>query len=259
MASRNGAATSADWLRRYSDTRGAAVRLVCFPHAGGAANFFRSWPDALGPRVDVVAVQYPGRHDRMGVPCEDTMAGAVTPIAHALAEPGDRPTVFFGHSMGAAIAFEVALELERGNGPAPREIVVSAREAPDSAHRRPEDFRTDEDIIAEVRRLGGVSAELIDNEDFRSFAMPALRGDFRLITGYRPDPARAVRAALTAYVGDRDPDLSEEDMRAWAKYTTGDFACRVFPGDHFYLAERPEEVLADLALRLVAERTSEVG
>jgi pyochelin biosynthetic protein PchC len=201
--------------------------------------------------VDVVAVQYPGRHDRISEPCEETMAGMVASISRAIGELDERPTVFLGHSMGAAIAFEVALELERTNGPAPDEIVVSARESPGLVHRRPKDFQTDQDIIAEVRRLGGMSGELIDNQDFQDFAMPALRGDFRLITSYRPDLTGTTRTALTAYVGDHDPDLSEEDMKTWADHTTSHFECRVFPGDHFYLAEGRDTVLAHLAGRLV--------
>lgn len=244
------ASSASDWFRRYSDASRTAVRLLCFPHAGGAANFFRSWPEVLPPEVEVVAVQYPGRHDRISEPCADTMAGMVASISRAIGELDERPTVFLGHSMGAAIAFEVALELERTNGPAPGEVVVSARESPGLAHRRTRDFRTDRDIIEEVRRLGGISAELIDDQDFQDFAMPALRGDFRLITGYRPDPVRAIRAALTAYVGDADPDLSEADMKTWSEHTTAHFECAVFPGDHFYLADGRDVVLAHLTSRL---------
>ncbi|MEV4256663.1 hypothetical protein AB0J52_26160, partial [Spirillospora sp. NPDC049652] len=30
----------------------AAVRLLCFPHAGGGAAAYAGWPDALGPDIE---------------------------------------------------------------------------------------------------------------------------------------------------------------------------------------------------------------
>jgi surfactin synthase thioesterase subunit len=59
------------------------------------------------------------------------------------------------------------------NGPTPGEIVVSARDPPSLAYRRLKDFGSDQEIIAEVRRPGGLTAELIENQDFQNFAMLA--------------------------------------------------------------------------------------
>ncbi|MEY9893890.1 surfactin synthase thioesterase subunit [Catenulispora sp. MAP12-49] len=56
------------WIRRYHPSPDAPVRLLCLPHAGGSASFFRAVSQALAPKVEVLAVQYPGRQDRRGEP-----------------------------------------------------------------------------------------------------------------------------------------------------------------------------------------------
>jgi pyochelin biosynthetic protein PchC len=238
------------WFRRFSAAGETSLRLMCFPHAGGAANFFRSWPETLPADVELLAVQYPGRHDRMRDPCLRTMPEMADSIARAMAALEARPTVFFGHSMGAAIAFEVALRLEQAEAAAPSEIVVSSREPSGLAHRRRKNSWSDEEIITEIKRLGGTAGEFIGDPDFRDFSMPALRGDFALIGSYLPSPRSTTRAAITAYVGSHDPDLSEADMRGWSAHTESTFESQLFPGDHFYLVDGRDDVLRHLAKRL---------
>src|SRR5436305_687475 len=98
--------TTSAWIRRYHPAPAAAVRLVCFPHAGGSASYFHPVSARFSPGVDVEALQYPGRQDRRAEPCVtdlNELADVVTTEIRAL-DP--LPTVYFGHSMGAALAFE---------------------------------------------------------------------------------------------------------------------------------------------------------
>lgn len=106
------------WIRRYHPAPEAAERLVCFPHAGGSASFYLPVSTALSPAVDVLGVQYPGRQDRRHEPGVTSVADLADSITRALADWGDRPLTFFGHSMGAVVAFEVARRMEgAGGGP----------------------------------------------------------------------------------------------------------------------------------------------
>ncbi|GAA1297035.1 thioesterase II family protein [Saccharothrix xinjiangensis] len=223
---------------------------MCFPHAGGSASFFRDWADGFGPHVEVVAVQYPGREDRLVEPHLVEVDELVDPLVTALSAAADRPTTLFGHSMGAAIAYEVARRLEQRRPAADLRLAVSARPAPHRHRPGSVHLRDDEGILAELRRLGGTDAAVLDNPELRALTTGIVRNDYRLIENYRPGAGPRLRMPVLALAGDRDPDLPPEEVLGWAEVAAGGFRHRVFPGDHFYLVPRRAEVAAELARHL---------
>src|SRR5580658_8558343 len=99
------------WLPYLKPRLAARVRLYCFPYAGGGASLFRAFADGLPAQVEVAAVQLPGREGRLREAPVPEMKRLVPLVADGLAPSPGRPFAFFGHSMGAAIAFELCREL----------------------------------------------------------------------------------------------------------------------------------------------------
>ncbi|KUN81012.1 oleoyl-ACP hydrolase [Streptomyces bungoensis] len=230
------------WCRRFHPAPEAAHRLVCFPHAGGSASYYHPVSAALSPRVDVVAVQYPGRQDRRNEPLIDDVGTLADQVHHALRGWDDRPLTFFGHSMGALVGFEVARRFER-EGRGPVRLFASGRRAPsrhrdDNVHRR-----TDDGIIAEVRAMSGTDDRLLGDDELIRMILPALRGDYRAVETYRCEPGATVDCPVTALVGDSDPKTTVDEARDWQQHTTAEFDLHVLPGGHFYLNSRAAEVL----------------
>lgn len=241
------------WIRRYHPAQDSAVRLLCLPHAGGSASFYFPVAQALAPRVEVLAVQYPGRQDRRLEPCVDSipeLADQLLPLVAA--QWTDRPLALFGHSMGAALAFELAGLLERA-GVVPAILFASGRRAPsrflltDDLHER-----SDEELLAEVRRLAGTDSRLLGDDEVVRMVLPAIRSDYRAASLYRPDRVHRVSCPVTALVGDDDPKAPLDDVKAWQDHTSGDFAMKVYPGGHFYLTERAPELIQYLSRTLSA-------
>jgi pyochelin biosynthetic protein PchC len=222
------------------------VRLVCFPHAGGSASAYRTWPALLPADIEVLAVQYPGRQDRRHEACPADLHQLADAVTDALEPFRDRPLALFGHSMGASAAHEVALRLR---DTAVHGLFVSARLPP--RHHRPRDPHQDDDaLLADVRALDPADSAVLDDPDLRELLVPAIRADFRLADTYRPTAGPAVDVPVVAYVGDRDPCVSVWQMRAWAEITTAGFDVVVLPGDHFYLKANGERLAEDISLRL---------
>lgn len=240
-----------NWFRSYRRVQAPRLRLVCFAHAGGTASTFRLWHKGLPEDIEVLAVRYPGRQDRLlEDPIED-MDELVDAISAALPPLLTGPLAFFGHSLGASVAHEVAVRLEQRHDHRLTRLFVSAREAP---HRLPHDetyLLGDDDLAKELRRLGDADAELADDPELRDLILPAIRADFTLGAKYGPQSEiRAVTAPIDAFVGTGDPDVTAQDMDCWAEITTSDFDRRTFPGNHFYLHQSQTELLRHIGERL---------
>ncbi|WP_194923267.1 thioesterase II family protein [Catenulispora pinisilvae] len=233
------------WCRRYLPVRDAPARLVCLPHAGGSAPFFRPVALGLGQGVDVVAVQYPGRQERRSEPPITDMAELADQLTDVLRKQPESPTTLFGHSLGAVLAFEVAQRLEADGRPAVR-IVASGRRGP--ATRRDEQIHLldDDGILAELRKMNGTASMLLDDEELMRASLPALRADYTAVERYSCGPDVSVSCPISVLTGDSDPKTTLDEARAWEQHTSGGFEFHVFQGGHFFLSERPAEVMAVL-------------
>ncbi|MBH5336984.1 thioesterase [Streptomyces pactum] len=247
--------TTSDWLRQFRPAPDSEIRLVCFPYAGGAASYYFPLAKALAPGIDVHAVQYPGRQDRYREPVIDDihrLADAVLPV---VAELTDRPLALFGHSMGAVLAYEVALRLEERHGVKPLVLFASGRRAP-SRYRDEDDvhLRDDTALLAEIRSLEGTSNAVLQDPELLEMVLPALRGDYRAIGTYRSVPGASVSCPVVGLIGVDDPKVSAEEARDWERHTRGGLDLLSYPGGHFFLTDRMTEVAEVIKDRLGALR-----
>ncbi|MBZ4322831.1 thioesterase II family protein [Streptomyces huiliensis] len=238
------------WIRRFKPRPDAGVRLVCLPHAGGSASFYHPMAMAMPDVADVLCVQYPGRQDRRNEPLIDSIPELADRVFSVLLPWADRPLAFFGHSMGASLAFEVARRFEREKGIVATALFASARRAP-SVHREESvHLRDDDGIIAETRRLSGTDAQVLEDDELVRMILPALRADYRAAETYRYEPGPPLRCPVVALAGDADPKVTVDEAAAWAGHTTSSFDLRVFTGGHFYLTHHQDAVLREVADRL---------
>ncbi|MEU6679658.1 alpha/beta fold hydrolase [Streptomyces sp. NPDC046925] len=238
---------SSHWIRRMGMKGPGDIRLVCFPHAGGSVTFFAGLARALAPDVEVLGVQYPGRQDRhREQPVEEIprMAEAVNEELAAVLSDG-RPYAFFGHSMGALVAFEAALSL-RGGRPSKdlTRLFVSGRAAPLAGPRPGDRLSGDEELLTELHRLGGVGREVLDDPEMLSMIMPAVRADYRALATYGMTPGASLDCPVTVLTGEADPIVSPEEAAQWEGLTSAPTEVRVFPGGHFYLQDQVGQVAA---------------
>jgi pyochelin biosynthetic protein PchC len=242
---------SAVWLRRYTTMPDPRLRLICFPHAGGVASAFRTWPEHLPFDVEVLAACYPGRESRLDDPLIYNMDVLVDRLDDVLRPLLDRPVALFGHSMGASVAHELAIRLSAVPGARIVGLFLSARTPP---HRLPSpdpELLADEDaLLAKIRELGHQNLALYEDPEFRGLILPSIAADYRIVGGYSPKPDRVVAVPITAYVGDQDPEVSFDDMREWSAATSRTFRLEVLPGGHFYLRAQEKRLVADIAGRL---------
>jgi surfactin synthase thioesterase subunit/glycosyltransferase involved in cell wall biosynthesis len=229
-------ATPAAWFPNAAEAPGP--RLFCFPHAGGGTR----QPYDLDAWT-AVPVRLPGRESRLAEAPFERMAPLVAALADNLDAYTDHPFAFFGHSMGAVVAFELTRELRRRSRPLPVMLIASGARAPQFRRQHvPPPPPTRESLIEDLRRLGSVPPEALDNPAVVSAILPSLEADVVLYRNYIYSEDAPLDIPIRAYGGLADPNITRTHLDAWAEQTTTGFAVRTFPGGHFYLTAEVENL-----------------
>jgi surfactin synthase thioesterase subunit len=241
------------WFPRMPATAAPLSRLFCFHHAGAGASAYRTWLRPFGGRVEIVPVQLPGRETRFTEPAEHSIRALTARLVQpVLDRAGGVPFAFFGHSMGALLAYDLSVALAR-QAAAPTHLVVSGYAAPHVRTAKDVHLLADEDFLAHVVGLEGTSPDVLANPSLLELLLPVLRDDFTACETYEYRDGDPLDVPVTAFGGTADPGVTEEDLRAWADLTTGPSAVRMFPGGHFYLVDEQPRVLTALAAALELE------
>lgn len=243
------------WLRRFHPAPGAGVQLVCLPHAGGSASYYHPVSRALAPAgIEVLAVQYPGRQDRRAEPCIDSVHELARQVHQQVRHLADRPLAFFGHSMGASVAFEVARLLEQEDDVILEHLFASGRRAP-SVHRDERIHQSSDDgLVAEMRRLNGTDGKLLDDDELIRMIIDAVRSDYRAAETYVYRPGSPLACPISVMVGDDDPKVTTREADAWRRHTTAPYAMHVYRGGHFYLNNHQTDIMKTIAERLTSRQ-----
>ncbi|MGW1954889.1 thioesterase II family protein [Streptomyces sp. NPDC001920] len=233
-------ARAGGWIVAPARRAVPALRLFCLPYAAGAASVYAGWSGALGERIEICPIEYPGRQTRWRESPHVRLEPLVDALASALKGELDVPYALFGHSMGSLVAFELARELRRRGVGEPHALFVSGGRAPRLRHEQPRIHdQPDAFVVERLRRLGGLPTEVCDEPELLELLMPAVRADFAVCETYRYRPESRLSCPVVAFAGTEDREVPAERMSAWAEETSGPFVRYVLPGDHFFL--RPSQ------------------
>jgi medium-chain acyl-[acyl-carrier-protein] hydrolase len=226
----------------------APMRVFLFPFAGGNASAFLPWQASLGPGLELRVALLPGRGTRLFDPPLADLAELVPRLARAVADLADRPFVFFGHSVGALLAFETARELRRTGRPLPAALWVSGAEGPQTRYLLRHLHQLEEaELIEALREYNGTDPEMLDNQELMELVLPGIRADFALSERYAYRPEPPLDLPISVLIGDSDEYVVPERAAGWAAETSHPTPVHRFPGDHFFLHEHRQAIAALIA------------
>jgi surfactin synthase thioesterase subunit len=225
------------------------VRLVCWPWCGAGASVFRKLSKLMPATVEVLAVQLPGREDRFGEPLLRSMHEVVAMNLAALQTLNGLPTAFFGHSMGAVVASEVALAWRDHMGQQPSLLIASGHQAPELPLAGASRWHDADEaaLLCNIGHLGGTPEVVLRDGDLMRTLLPVLRADYQILETYSPSAPEPLRCPLIACAGADDPVVSAKGLQSWARLTTGHFESHRFAGGHFFLIDGVDELTTRLA------------
>ena len=235
------------WIMHRKSNSFAKVKLFCFPYGGGGASAFRGWQVKLPDFIEVCPVQLPGRENRIKEKGFTNINTLVEILAKVIESELDRPYAFYGHSMGALIAYRLAYQLWENGGNKPAHLLVGAYSSP-SILPNPalklmiEKFKTIgfDDVPgpeiassvtpAKLKKIAkffdtifGNSLETVVNEELARLLLPQQLSELQIVKSHVSNSAILFDLPITAFHGNKDQVVNEQEMNAWKELTKGSF------------------------------------
>lgn len=245
------------WIVSHRPNADARLRLFCFSYAGGGASVFRSWGEALAPDVEVFAVQPPGRESRVAEPAYKRIGPLIADLSEAIGPYLDRPFAFYGHSMGALVAFELARHLRRAGQPEPSRLMLAAYRAPQLPNPNIKIYHLPDEVLKVVLQTDGTPARILQNDQLMQAMLPTLRADFELCDTYEYSPAAPLSCPIAIFGGLEDVRISASDQEGWRIHSDTDCSFTRLPGGHFFVHSAQDLLLAAVAQELEGDRKAE--
>ena len=224
------------WIPSFRPDRHATLRLFCLPYAGGNSQVFHSWKEYLPPRVDVCPIELPGHGSRIREPLIKDADRLLEALYVGIQPYLDMEFVFFGHSMGAQLAFGLAHILRQSHGPEPSHLFLSGQKPPQlprscmALHELP-----DAALAKELGRLNGTSQKVLNDKDLMQVLLPILRADYSITETFEHPPGSPLSCGITLFGGLADPEACRQELGCWQEHTSSSAAIFMLPGDHFFI------------------------
>jgi surfactin synthase thioesterase subunit len=94
-----------------------------------------------------------------------------------------------------------------------------------------------------VKELGGIPEDI--DEELLNFFEPIIRADFQAIETYQHEERKPIDVPITVSIG-KNENVTLELAQTWDKETINDVKVFEYPGNHFFIFENAEDIIAEM-------------
>lgn len=231
------------------------VDLLCVPGAGAGASRYQGWAGALPAFTSLLAGQLPGRENRIYEPFATSLADCADHLteSYLMRRVQPRPLVLCGHSMGGALAFEIAIRLAAA-GRMPRAIMFLAS----SPARGSPGQTSTEPLIDLLLRYDAANADLVNEPELFEALSQRIGADIAMLREHSSTDDKLLEPEVHILAGEDDPVVPLESARRWIEYCPNVAICETLPGGHTFpfgqQATLVPEILNALLTRIARTR-----
>ncbi|XP_071501141.1 phenolphthiocerol/phthiocerol polyketide synthase subunit C-like [Diadema antillarum] len=268
------------WLDMDENLETPSAQLICFPSVGEGASLFAKWMPQLADRnIQMITVQMPGWERREQERPLQNLAEVVSKLAEVILPTLIRGHfVFFGHSIGGLIAFELAHYLRDNYNLSPAHIFISSWYSPTLDYPRPDDLKQNGHTYREMQRIvnnledssrpptaNGSSFKFsffepstLNTVRRRNALIPSIQAAILICKKYRHAHRDKLHCSLTVLGGKDDDFISPNLLDDWKKeiHQSARFQKILLPGKHMYIRFASKPVLKEI---MVVMKKSENG
>ncbi|TMC16781.1 MAG: hypothetical protein E6J34_19540, partial [Chloroflexi bacterium] len=248
------------WIVHRKPNPQARVKLFCLPYGGGrGASSYREWQAMLPDYVEVCPVQLPGKGNRMEEKAFTDIGRATEILKQVLHSELDCPYAFYGHSVGALLAYRLAYKFWSEIDKKPGHLFVGAYSSPtilpnpviSLAQEKFKEIGYDE--IPDPESLSSITLEKRDEIaaallstvgaglELQRIFLPTALAELQMVRGYNIVDKVLFDVPITAIHGRIDDKVREHEMNAWQELTKGPFTLHTLPGNHLFLHENQDQ------------------
>ncbi len=220
------------------------IQIFLLHFAGGSSYSYEFLKNDLRNEFDFYPLELPGRGKRNAEKFLLNKRDAIQDYYNQINSlRNGKPYVIYGHSMGATLGLSVANKMEE-IGDAPEALIVSGNPGPGIEK---EDYgkrylMEDSKFKEELKKLGGIPNEVLENDELYSFFAPIIRADFQVLEEDNfLEKGLTINIPIKALMGDEEELVDQ--MQNWNQFTTTDFSCQVFSGNHFFIYDASVQLL----------------
>ncbi|MFB6456893.1 thioesterase II family protein [Chitinophaga sp. Hz27] len=220
------------------------INLITLPYAGGNKFAYNALKPLLSRNITLVPMELPGRGQRMNLPLLGDLQQMADDLMVQVSPYIRNEYMFYGHSMGGTLGNLLIHRLKAGGRRLPLHFLVTGCAAPKVNHLRAVRHKLpDRDLRDELRALGGLPEEVLNNQALMEFFLPIIREDMRALEMYQYKPLGKYDVPLTIVNGTSEP-ISDDMAAGWADETTIPPDFRRMEGDHFFILQHFAELAA---------------
>jgi surfactin synthase thioesterase subunit/acyl carrier protein len=243
--------TRVAFTARRNPSRSTRTHVLCFPPACVSAAEF-PLPAATSD-FSYEAIEWRGK---MPLGSVRSVAEMVSIAHEAVQGRLDGSAVLYGHCLGAIVAYELALRLQREERSVPAHLIVAGVVGPHlyvapDAHKLPT-----EKLLELLSVLKYPFAERLKRDPaFQQARLGMIRADLEAMSAYQYQEGEPLDAPITAVSMRHDLWSYPLRTESWRHHTKQRAEVVHWPGDHYYNMRHPEkihELVRELARSSVA-------
>ena len=249
------------WFTTYNQPIKNQARIFAFPYSCAGASSFHQWAGHFSQYgIDFIGVQLPGRENRRGDKPLSNLPDLIDSLLSAITPYTDQPFVFFGHSLGALVAFELSRALQKKGIALPDHLFASAFRPPSLANPNKALHQLErEAFIDGIRAYGNTPEAVLSNTVLMDLFLPMLRADFALNETYCYQEETPLSCPITVFKGSEDNFANPQNMGCWQQETQAKYEEIEYKGHHFFLDEHRQSISQRLVDALQHGKTKSTG
>jgi NADPH:quinone reductase-like Zn-dependent oxidoreductase/surfactin synthase thioesterase subunit/ubiquinone/menaquinone biosynthesis C-methylase UbiE/aryl carrier-like protein len=236
-------ASVSPWFQIPKPVKNPRQRLFCFPYMGVGASVYNGWQELLPNDVELVAIQLPGREERIADPPLFDTRVLFKQLGEEIIPLLDVPYAFYGHSFGGNIAMSFATYLNGVHKTIPQHLFIGAAIPPSVANPLETDFEfadkptntpvNNKSLTELLRKLGTPESVLKDPQALQKI-FPAVRGDLAMSRQRLISKNELLPCPITAFAGEKDAIYSPEMIKQWS-FHSKTFRIKKILGEHLFI------------------------